>query len=293
MIDFTASHSARWRAPLLVVGALLLVGVGVYVWVGVAYANRIMPGLRLGSASLGGLPVASASTQIIQQLDDARGSAIILREGDTQRAYTLAQLGLELDDEATAQAAYQFGRSGLSSFWQRVRAITVGAQLVAQLETTPQFDQLATELAQRLTTASHNAQVTIVGQVATAQPAQPGQTLDVDAFAQQLTNQVAHLNFVPLDLPITPAPPQLTTAMAEATASTLNHYLALPYVLQSRDQEFAITAEQLWEWVRVDEANASFLTYIDRGQLTTYLADLASQIIGPCTTRYGRCEIIG
>ena len=148
-------------------------------WVGIIYGRGILPGVRAGGIALGGLSQAEAAQKLASDWST-------LRVTDGQRAwrYNAADLGLTLDANATAKAAYEQGRGNFGS------AI---AGLIGRVDTQPIINVDAATLGNTLTTNADqfsqqavNAGVKLVnGQVETTPP-QNGRTVDVAATVAQM-----------------------------------------------------------------------------------------------------------
>lgn len=160
--------AASMAAFMLMSCALLTLGVGII------YGRGILPGVRAGGIAVGGLSEAEAAQKLASEWSS-------LRVTDGQRAwrYLASDLGLTLDAQATARAAYAQGRSNPGA------ALT---GLIGRVDTQPviQLDAAAlqttlTDNADTFALAAVNAGVKLVnGQVETTPP-QNGRTVDVAA----------------------------------------------------------------------------------------------------------------
>ncbi len=159
---------------MLVIASMIAVSIGG----ALVYANGILPGVRSAGVALGG----RSETQAAQTL--SKWSTITLYEG--QRAWDVdaASLGITLDVNATARAAYQKGRSnlldGLPGILSRVNvAPVVSVDYVAAeaglRQFAPQVDQAAV-----------NAGVRLVNGRVEATPPINGRGLNVDATLAKL-----------------------------------------------------------------------------------------------------------
>ncbi|MBI1279179.1 MAG: L,D-transpeptidase family protein [Anaerolineaceae bacterium] len=147
--------------------------------IGIIYGRGILPGVNAAGISLGGLSQAEAAQKLASEWSS-------LRVTDEQRAwrYQASDLGLTLDANATAKAAYDQGRGNLGS------AI---AGLIGRVDTQPVVNVDAATLENTLNTnadqfsqAAVNAGVKLVnGQVETTPP-QNGRTVDVAATVAQV-----------------------------------------------------------------------------------------------------------
>ncbi len=163
----------------MVAGFMLMSCAVMTLGIGIIYGRGILPGVRAGGVALGGLSQVEAA----QKLTSDWGS---LRLTDGQRAWRFqaSDLGLTIDANATAKAAYEQGRGNLSS---------VFAALIGRVDTQPVVSIDATTLQNTLTTnadqfaqAAVNAGVKLVNGQVTTTPPQNGRVLDVAATVAQV-----------------------------------------------------------------------------------------------------------
>src|SRR5690606_11484084 len=102
---------------------------------GLMYLGRVYPGVSVGGVDIGGMRRTEATGYLAQQLSYPLSGQVTLTYGDQSWTYSPAQLGLVLDAEASAQAAYAFGRSWLpwENVAEKVQSLRAGAQLAPRL----------------------------------------------------------------------------------------------------------------------------------------------------------------
>lgn len=196
-----ARRVSRW---LLIVPILCLVLAGVLtastlVGVRMAYGDAILPQVYVGDVALGGMSEAEAA----QTLRRAWG-AITLRDQNRRWQTNAAALGVTLDAERTAAAAFRqgHGEGGLTALFSRVQvppAVQVdAAALSAEL----------TRLSAQINIAAVNAGVALVNGSAQATPPQTGRALDIPATVAQ--TQRDGLSDHTLDLVMRDVAPQVS-----------------------------------------------------------------------------------
>jgi len=79
------------------------------------YSKRILPGVTMNGVPLGGLTINEASSEIGKAVTFPESGTILLMTGDKTWAATPVQLGVYLDPQASAKAAYAIGRK--VQFW--------------------------------------------------------------------------------------------------------------------------------------------------------------------------------
>ncbi len=160
--------AAGVAAFMLMSCAMLTLGVGIM------YGRGILPGVHAGGIALGGLSQAEAAQTLANNWN-----AIRLTDGQHAWRYDAADLGLTLDANATAKAAYEQGRSNPANAL---------AGLIGRVDTQPVVQVDATTLQNTLTTNADqfaqpavNAGVKLVSGNVTTTPPQNGRTVDVAA----------------------------------------------------------------------------------------------------------------
>lgn len=76
------------------------------------YAGRILPGVTVRGIPVGGLSPHAAAIELVMKLNYPLAGKIVLRDGDKMWVAAPGELGLSIDPEASAQAAFRVGRSG-------------------------------------------------------------------------------------------------------------------------------------------------------------------------------------
>lgn len=176
-----AQHSNKkfYLVLAAMVAGFMLMSCAAILGIGIIYGRGILPGVRAGGVALGGLSQTAATQKLANDWGSVR-----LTDGQRAWRFQAADLGLTLDANVTANAAYEQGRSNLSS---------VFAALIGRVDTQPVVNVDAATLQSTLTTnadqfaqAAVNAGVRLVnGQVQTTPP-QNGRVVDVAATVAQV-----------------------------------------------------------------------------------------------------------
>jgi len=199
---------------------------------GVMYSSgRALPGVHAAGVDLGNMTEEEAA----QALAEAWNSTgLMLRDGDRVWAVTPSEIGIRIDDAATAQAAVDFGRreGGMTGALQAIAGdvdidpvLAVDLVLLgAYLENArPQFDLPAV-----------NAGVRLVGGQVVASPAREGRELNTVATVDRMRVDAAReMADGALDLTMSVTYPTITDAaplVAQAGA-----LLASPYTVNAYD----------------------------------------------------------
>ncbi|WP_234042888.1 L,D-transpeptidase [Actinomyces weissii] len=269
----------RRRTLLWLAGAaaavLLAAGVG-----GAAYAHHYS-GVALPGTSISGSDVAGLSRQEIVELVGSRAEAVKIKvSGDVSGDATLADLGTQVDAEATADAALAPNHSVLNRF----KAL-FGSQAIAVVATND-ADQAAS-YAQSLIPAdavvAKNASVALAadGQGFTVQPGTTGMSLDpaeLNAAAQQAATTLTSSEVV---MTFTQKDPEITDADAQAAVDEANARIASEVTLSTADGEDTFTADTATKasWVKVQPGEDGRLSVdVDGAAVTSWVNEQAEEV---------------
>jgi vancomycin resistance protein YoaR len=159
---------------------LLLAALAVF---GVYNAGQVYPGVSVAGVNVSGLSPEEAAAKLSQQLTYPQTGRIVF-QGEQAYVAKPADLGLYLDPQINAWAAYHWGRQGnifLRPFAQ-FKAWYIGADLPPLMV----YDQRVTSryldtIAQQINRPTVEASLSVNGTDVTATPGQVGRELDIQA----------------------------------------------------------------------------------------------------------------
>ena len=213
---FLARAAAAFAAALaLTIVAALAFSLGV----SLLNLGRVLPGVHMGGLDLSGLSRSQAAALVGQQINFPDSGHVVLRYGERTWDFTPAQLGLSLDAQASAAAAYGFGRSlwPWQNVTEKVQSLEDGADLSPRMV----FDgQVAYQVLQSVATAINQptieAQLTITGLNVQFQPGQVGLSLDTEKTVGWLGAQLLTMQDVEVPLAVDETPPRILDASQQA-----------------------------------------------------------------------------
>lgn len=173
--------------------------------VGIVYANGILPGVRSLGVSLGGASPDEAANDL------RRGwGTITVTDGERSVSISPTNLGLTLDSEATAQAAWQQGRGQGNPFSAILGGVEVSPVIMVDANA---LRIGSSDLAPEFEVPAVNAGVRLVnGRVEPTDPIN-GQTVDIEATVAHLQADIgAVLADGVLELVMRPVQPTVTDA---------------------------------------------------------------------------------
>lgn len=185
-------------------------------------AGRVFPGVSVAGVDLSGMSPAEAAVTLNNRLAFPYTGQVLLRDGENLWAASPAELGMVFDATASAEAAYEIGRSGglFGAFADQLDARRRGLQADAvvvldQNVTYAYLQRLAAEIDQPAIEASLEIQGTEV----VAQPGQVGRYLNVDSTLIALNNQLKTFRDGEVHLFVDETQPALLDVSSQADAA--------------------------------------------------------------------------
>jgi len=262
----------------IVVAALALLACG-FVTTGalVIYGgNSILRGVETMGIAVGGLSQDEAAA-VVQTTLAERG--LLLQAGERLVAVDPASIGITVDAEATARAAFRYGRSaGGIPAALRALAGTVSVEPVVSVDEAAAIAGLQ-RLAPELETPPVNAGIRLVNGQVQPRPAVPGQALDTGLTVAALARDPGGvLADGVLELVMTTVQPAVTDAgpMVAAASALLSSPLHVRAFDPIKDETFdwAAPPETWSEWLTAepdDSAPLGLRLSIERGPLENFL----------------------
>ncbi len=200
---------------------------------GMAFADRIFPGVSVSGVDLSGLTQTEAAALLAQHLDYPQRGQIVFQEGQNLWTATPAQVGLFLDAQITANTAYSHGRSGgyfaqASARWQAwSRGVSIAPLFI--------FDQRVAQnylqgIAAQVDRPIIEASLGVSGIDVVVRSGQVGRMLDVPAALQTLDAQLKTLSDGIVPLVVIETPPVILDVTEQAELA--RQILSAPLVLR-------------------------------------------------------------
>jgi vancomycin resistance protein YoaR len=254
------------------------------------YLGRIYPGVSVGGVDLSGVRRSEAAAVLREAISYPQHGQVTLNYGEQSWTYTPAELGLQLDAEASAEAAYAHGRS----LWPWVRLAEQVQVLTTNTELAPRlvFDGQAAsaklnEIAQQINQPTIEAELSIQGLNVQVSPGQVGHTLDVEASTELIATQVLRMENAEQDLVVHEQAPRILDVSAQAAIA--NEILSKPLRIvpggsyADNPEGWTFQSEELGQMLtieRVDhEDGASYQVGLDNRALGAFLAGLAPEVV--------------
>jgi vancomycin resistance protein YoaR len=300
MTSQSATRSPLPAAPpplIAQIGASLLGGLAVLLGGALLFAmvfgalnlGRVYPNVSVAGVDLSGVRRTEAATLLASQLDFPQTGQITLSYGERTWTLSPAQLGLRLDAEASANAAYGFGRSlwPWVSVAEKAEVLRGGADLAPRLV----FDgdianATLLQLAQELNQPTIEAVLSITGLDVQVSPGQVGLTLDIASTSNLLASQLLRMEDTEVPLVVVEQPPRIldVSAQADIARNTLSQELR---IVPGGDYEgnpegWSFSPEELAAMLKIErvdyEDGARYQIGLDTQKLGAFVAALAPDV---------------
>lgn len=278
----------EWRLiPLMLLGAglgtltfgLLAATVALTVTVAVQGSERILPGVTAAGVPLGGLSPQEAA-QVLEASWQGDEATVALGDGERLWPASPAELGFDIDAQATAERAHGVGRGkSLINEMAEIYVAAVrgyGVMPVVTLDV-PTARAALEARAEAVSVPPQDATLRFEGGQVIAVAGLAGRALDVEAtLAAWAADPAALLQSGTLPLVLRPVAPRIadaTSAVAEAQA-----LLAAPLTVRAYDPisdtytEWMAGPEEIAIWLAVESDGEALHITVDAQRVQAYLA---------------------
>jgi len=200
---------------------------------GMAHAGKIFPGVTVAGVDLSGLAPADAASLLVERMDYPYRGKIVFQDGAQVWVATPNQLGLFLDAQTSALAAYNVGRSGSVAEQAAARwnawadGVEIAPLFVLDERLTDQYLQ---GIAAQVDRPIVEAALSIAGVEIVVHSGQVGRSMDRAAALVSVRTQVQTLTDGIIPLPVTETPPVILDVTAQAELA--RQILSAPLTLQ-------------------------------------------------------------
>ena len=183
------------------------------------YSGAIYPGISVAGIDLSGMEPAKAASILAQRLDYPTRGQIVFKEGENLWVAKPHEVGLFLDAQSSALAAYQTGRNGdaFARLANQFQAWYGGVELSPMLV----FDQRTalnylTSLAGEIDRPVIEASLSVNGVDVVVRPGQVGRTLDIPSAMTLLDAQLQTMTDGLIPLAVVETPPAIMDVSEQA-----------------------------------------------------------------------------
>jgi vancomycin resistance protein YoaR len=253
------------------------------------HAGRVYPGVFMAGIPLEGLTPEQANAKLAQELTYPKTGKIVFQDGANIWSYSPADLGLNLDAQANAQAAYLLGRSGnpAARFFSKMQAWFFGVDLApAMIYNERKAQEVVLQLAAQINQPTREASLSVEGSEVVAVPGQVGRVVDVPATLARLQEPIRALTDGLVPLVIQERPPEILDASQQAEAA--RRMISQPLTLSLPDAKpgdpgpYVLPPQQLAKMLIIERTTsggaAQYQVALSDQALNDYLTALAGDI---------------
>jgi vancomycin resistance protein YoaR len=254
-----------------------------------SHSGKIYPGVSLAGIDLSGMTPEQASALITQLLDFPLRGSIAFQDGSRMWVAKPSELGLFLDPQTSAVAAYQKGRQGdpLTRLSSQFQAWYTGVDIPPLLV----FDERLAQkylknIAAEIDLPTIEASLAVSGVDVVVSPGQIGRTLDVEAALADLRAHLPSMTDGIIDLVVHESPPLIldVSEQAEIARTILSAPLVLQVPIAEEDDPDSWTFEpfalaEMLDIERVDTPEGSrYQVALDSETMRPFLEGVAPRL---------------
>jgi len=256
------------------------------------YANRIYRGVQVLGVDLGGMTSIEAERRLRATLAPFPAPSLVLRSRDRAWPLVAADLGIELDPQATVAAAFRVGRSG-ASLWNDLLDQALVALYGRSVQPVIRYDEgqvtyALSRIARELNRPPREANLTVQDLEVIVTPPQNGREVDITATREALMRQLRSGEDGTVNLVIHEIEPAVSDL--EEAQSAVKAIVAEPFLVTVLDGEerwyFALDRAALVELLvlrsRSDSSGGTHLVAtLDETGVYDFVAGIAAELDQP------------
>ena len=255
----------------------------------ISHAGEIYPGVSIAGVDLSGLSRDEAAALLAVKLTYPQTGKIVFQDTERVQVARPSDLGLILDVQTSAQAAFSLGRSGnpISRQIDKLVAWYSGRDVSPLLVYDERLAQeYLRQIAAQVDRPTVEATLKVNGGQVEAVPGQVGRKVDIYATQAALEAQVRSLTDGVVPLVVVETPPEILDASQQA--ETARQILSAPLTLHVPDAKpgdpgpWIIPPDQLGGMLKIERVQSPegvrFQVGLDDKALYTYLTALAADI---------------
>ena len=254
------------------------------------HAGRILPGISIAGINVSGLSIDDAAKKLKGNVSLGNSGIITLYYENLPIEFGAENCGIQLDAEASAKKAFDFGRSSpLGSFFAYQ---FLGRHANHDLTPIVIFNQQAAyimlrKIAQDYDQPVREADLELSGTQVEMIPSQNGSSLNISASLDKLTAQITHWDLSSISLVVDKHVPDIIDV--SSVADSARGILAQPFTLRIPEDQpvversFSISPENIslmLTFIKDTQTNqTSLVPQLREDLLTAMLADIAVKVV--------------
>lgn len=248
----------------------------------VAYADRVLPRVYLGTWPIGGLSKQKLGQQINQLADQLKKSPIQLTIGAEKITISTDEIGLDIDQKKIVSESLAIGH--------RVNLLDSLVEQ-AQLLITPKnvnhsitFDQealrqLLAQSLQRFEWSPVDAKLAFEDNRLIVKPDDAGQSIDQQLVFEKVKRLILSANFdQPLQITTQIKPASITTELLSDGVESIKQKIGEPIILTWQNKEFRYEIPELISWLNLDAKGSKLIINSNQEVIVKTIESLAKKI---------------
>ena len=263
-------------------GAMLLLGaaiVGLLLY-GFSHSNEIYEGVSVGGIDVGGMSRSEARSTVAYSFAVAASSPVLLVSDDQKFYFNPYASGIDVDTEASLDAAFDYGRTG--SIWTRTQAwagaLLHGHDVPMQLELdTAKIDATLQGAADQLVRDPQPAYLTYDDSGApTVVPELPGIAFDTAATRDQIIQRVLDHSSEPVTLVTNIQQADTTVEDLQTGVAHIETLMQSPLVVGGLDTTWSIDPAQMQAILSYKKGDAT--VEVDQVGIEAFVAQIGESV---------------
>lgn len=214
----------------------------------VAFADRIYPGVTVGSVNLSNLTISQAQSALTASEQSLASRGILVSVGEEKMTVRPEDLGANFDAAASAEAAFKIGHrlNFLAALQERLSSLLVQTEVLAVVTYDPdKLTAVTSGLAQKVDHPAKDAGIAISGTTVTITPSSVGTRLDQEAVKAAIISKLTELEATPLSFPVTTDYPKVYEEDARAAQAQAQQALSGAVQLTWRGKTWSLDAGKI------------------------------------------------
>lgn len=240
------SRTLKW--VLAAVAAVLVVLGGSSAAYASYYADRAVPGTQVAGKSVSGMTAKEVAEDVQKRFDEFKTNITV---DGRDHELSLAQLGVSLDEDATASAAL----TPSATVWSRIQGLFSAPNVPLSVEVNhDKIAQFTDSLIAELGDPVQNASVKFDegAEKFASVPAVEGHGIDTQGIADHVLTTAKSLNPQPVSFESSIEAPKIATERAQQVADKANEMISIPVVISTGNREILPEAKERAAWVDIE-----------------------------------------
>ncbi len=273
------------KFAILLVSLMLVGAVGLFLF-RVAYSDKIYPAVTVGDVPVGGLTVGEAEARLDQRTVELKGDSLVFSYNGRTWSPTLAELGVDVDIDASLASAHDLGRTGdTSSRLEFTRELLQDDQVVPlqtrinQGTLTKWFDKVDADIDNR----AINAGIVIEGSTPKITAESTGIMVDRKHASALIQSTLQQLEFSQIALPTLVEQPSIVAADLHQYLDEIAAIVGKPIVVTFENESWNIDPKDVLDHITVEttmsDGKPDVHVTLDVDTLSSYLNERFSGLV--------------